>query len=173
MNIVLVEPEIPQNTGNIARTCAALAAELHLVHPLGFSVDDRSLRRAGLDYWHLLTVHHYDSLDHFLRQRAGSPLVLFSSRGTVPYTDVAYGHSTYLVFGGETAGLPADLFGANLGPVVRIPTVSEARCLNLSNAVAVAAYEAARQSGFVSLELTRPDGSLRSERYFDRRQSDD
>lgn len=168
MNIVLVEPEIPQNTGNIARTCAALAAELHLVHPLGFSVDDRSLRRAGLDYWHMLTVHHYDSLDHFLRERAGAPLVLFSSRGTIPYTDVAYEQSTYLVFGGETAGLPADLLGASFGPVARIPTVSEARCLNLSNAVAVAAYEAARQSGFASLELTRSNGRCLWERHSDK-----
>jgi tRNA (cytidine/uridine-2'-O-)-methyltransferase len=155
VNIVLVTPEIPQNTGNVARTCAALNAELHLVHPLGFAVDDRSLRRAGLDYWGLLTVHHYDSLDEFLELRAGSPLALFSSRGSIPYTDLPYPDDCYLVFGSETSGLPESLLSDPPGKVVRIPTIADARCLNLSNAVAVAAYEVVRQNGFAGLQTRR------------------
>ena len=155
MNIVLVEPEIPQNTGNIARTCAALSAELHLVHPLGFSVDARALRRAGLDYWHLLTVHHHDSLHAFLDRYAHEDLILFSSRGAVSYCEIDYRPDCYLLFGSETSGLPDALMEIAPGPIVRIPTVSKARCLNLSNAVAVAAYEVARQHGFAGLQTRR------------------
>lgn len=160
MHIVLVEPEIPQNTGNIARTCAALNAELHLVHPLGFSVDERSVRRAGLDYWSLLTVHEYESFPAFLSERSAGPTVFFTSKGDLPYTEVAYAGNCYLVFGSETNGLAAEVIESHTGPTVRIPTVAGARCLNLSNAVAVAAYEVVRQNGFVGLE-TRRSGARR------------
>jgi len=155
VNVVLVTPEIPQNTGNIARTCAALSADLHLVHPLGFSVDERSLRRAGLDYWDLLTIHHYGSLDEFLDRRKDARLVLYSSKGALPYTELAYPQDCYLVFGNETRGLPDRLLANAPGDVVRIPTVTDARCLNLSNAVAVAAYEVARQHRFAGLQTRR------------------
>ncbi|MFW5684742.1 MAG: tRNA (cytidine(34)-2'-O)-methyltransferase [Spirochaetota bacterium] len=153
MNVVLVEPEIPQNTGNIARTCAALGAELHLVHPLGFEVSERSVRRAGLDYWHLLTVHEYADWDDFVHRRDSHELVLFTSRGTTVYTDVKYGENSYLVFGCESRGLSEQILATDRSVSARIPTVTAARCLNLSNAVAVAAYEAARQSGFRDLSL--------------------
>ncbi len=155
MNIVLVEPEIPQNTGNVARTCAALGATLHLVHPLGFLLDDRSLRRAGLDYWHLLQVRHHCSYVDFLPGADPHQVVLFTSRSRVAYTQIEYSDDSYLVFGNESHGLPQEILNSHTGPVVRIPTVSEARCLNLSNAVAVAAYEAARQRDFAGLQMSR------------------
>lgn len=155
MNIVLVEPEIPQNTGNVARTCVALGATLHLVHPLGFLVDDRSLRRAGLDYWHLLRVRHHASYADFVLGVDPRELVLFTSRSRVAYTQIEYSHDAYLVFGSESHGLPEGILSSHTGPVVRIPTVSEARCLNLSNAVAVGAYEVARQAGFAGLQMSR------------------
>ncbi len=155
MNIVLVEPEIPQNTGNVARTCAAIGATLHLVHPLGFRVDDRAVRRAGLDYWHLVSVRHHQSLDAFLGELDPREVILFSSKAAVPFTEIDYPPSAYLVFGNETSGLPDRLIASHVGPVVRIPTVHGARCLNLSNAVAVGAYEAARQAGFAGLETSR------------------
>lgn len=156
MNIVLVEPEIPQNTGNVARTCAALGASLHLVHPLGFRVDERSVRRAGLDYWHLLPVHEHDSFAALTAAlTASQQVVLFSSRGATPYDEVDYEPDTWLVFGRETAGLPPQLIDEHTGPVARIPTVASARCLNLSNAVAVAAYEVARQHRFAGLQVNR------------------
>lgn len=155
IDLVLVHPEIPQNTGNVARTCAALGATLHLIHPLGFAVDERSVRRAGLDYWELLEVREYPSLDDFLERTRGRPLVLCSSFGGVVYTEIDYGREPMLLFGSETAGLPDWLLQSGVGPIARIPTVAEARCLNLSNAVAVVAYEAARQSGFRGLQLRR------------------
>jgi tRNA (cytidine/uridine-2'-O-)-methyltransferase len=156
VNIVLVEPEIPQNTGNVARTCAALGADLHLVHPLGFLVNERSVRRAGLDYWHLLRVHEHPSLDAFLASCGPEDhVILFSSKASVAYHEISYDPHAFLVFGRETAGLPDELLASHRGPVVRIPTVAPARCLNLSNAVAVGAYEAARQNGFTGLQQTR------------------
>ncbi len=145
LHVVLVEPEIPQNTGNVARTCAVVGAELHLVHPLGFCVDDASVRRAGLDYWHLLTVHEYDSLASFLAGHSRCHLYLFSTRGSTAHTAVAYPAESYLVFGKETEGLPEELIRAEIGEVVRIPIREQARCLNLSNAVAVGVFEALRQ----------------------------
>jgi tRNA (cytidine/uridine-2'-O-)-methyltransferase len=160
VHIVLVEPEIPQNTGNVARTCAALGADLHLVHPLGFSVDERAVRRAGLDYWHLVEVHEHASLASFLDSLApDEQVVLYTSRSSLAYTDVDYDPDAYLVFGRETTGLPDHLVDGHRGPVVRIPTVAEARCLNLSNAVAVGAYEAARQNAFAGLVVSPATGS--------------
>lgn len=160
LNIALIEPEIPQNTGNIARTCAATGARLHLVKPLGFAIDDRKLKRAGLDYWHLLDITYYDSLADFLRNPPG-PCTFFSSKGPRSYTEVHYPPDACLVFGKETAGLPEELLRTHADATVRLPMRSEARCLNLSNAVAVGAYEVLRQWQFAGLnahgELTRFD----------------
>jgi len=143
-----VEPEIPQNTGNVARTCAAVGADLHLVHPLGFRIDDASVRRAGLDYWDLLTVHEHDSLAAFLASLSDNNLYLFSTRGAVTHTAVEYRTESYLIFGKETRGLPDALIHSGIGEVVRIPIREAARCLNLSNAVAVGVFEVLRQWGY-------------------------
>ncbi|MFT8887729.1 MAG: tRNA (cytidine(34)-2'-O)-methyltransferase [Ethanoligenens sp.] len=156
LNIALIEPEIPQNTGNIARTCAATGARLHLVKPLGFAIDDAKLKRAGLDYWHLLDITYYDSLDDFLCHLPG-PCTFFSSKAPRAYTEVRYPQDACLVFGKETAGLPEDLLLAHADATVRLPMRAEARCLNLSNAVAVGAYEVLRQWEFSGL---RADGEL-------------
>lgn len=150
LHIALIEPEIPQNTGNVARTCAATGAALHLVRPLGFSVDDARLKRAGLDYWHLLDISYYDSLADFLA-RPPAPCFFFSSKAPRAYTEVRYPAAVCLVFGKETAGLPEELLAAHPDTTVRLPMRAQARCLNLSNAVAVGAYEALRQQAFPGL----------------------
>ncbi|MCL2106560.1 MAG: tRNA (cytidine(34)-2'-O)-methyltransferase [Oscillospiraceae bacterium] len=147
LHIVLVEPEIPQNTGNIARTCAATSACLHLVEPMGFRVDDAKLKRAGLDYWHLLPITYYPSLKAFFEQTCG-PYVYFSTKAARIHSEYSYPREVYLVFGKETSGLPEELLRANRENAVRLPMIHEARSLNLSNAVAVAAYEALRQWGY-------------------------
>lgn len=151
-NIVLVEPEIPANTGNVARTCAVTGCRLHLVKPLGFSIDDKHLKRAGLDYWHLLDVHIYECLDDFLA--ASDPGLLFyaTTKGEEPYTAVNYPAGAYLVFGKETKGLPGELLDSCPERCFRIPMRGEARSLNLSNSVAVIVFEAFRQHGFAGLE---------------------
>lgn len=151
LNIVLVEPEIPQNTGNIARTCAATGARLHLVKPLGFEIDDRRLKRAGLDYWWLLDVTVYEGLDDFFSRNRG-PFYYFSTKARNVYSDIAYPDGCYIVFGKETAGLPEELLKANPGTCVRLPMREEARSLNLSNTVAVGAFEVLRQWGFPELK---------------------
>ena len=150
-NIVLVEPEIPQNTGNIARSCAVTGSRLHLVGPMGFKIDDAKLRRAGLDYWHMLDITHYDSLDQFTRLCPGH-YILMTTKGRC-YTDFEYPKGAYLIFGKETAGLPAAFLAAHNGRLARIPQVDEARSLNLSNAVAVALFEALRRHGFPGMKL--------------------
>jgi len=147
LNLVLVEPEIPQNTGNIARTCSATGARLHLVEPMGFRVDDAKLKRAGLDYWHMLDITYYPNLDAFFQRNAG-PFFYFSTKAPRVYTEIAYPSQVYLVFGKETAGLPEDLLRANLGHAVRLPMLEGARSLNLSNSVAVGAFEVLRQWGW-------------------------
>lgn len=151
LHIVLVEPEIPQNTGNIARTCGALGADLHLVHPLGFSTSDRYLKRAGLDYWHLLKVHHHDSLQAFLNDYGNENLYFVSKKAPLRYDHISYPDRLFLLFGKETAGLPEGLLRMHRDTTVRIPMVAEARSLNLSNAVAIMAYEAYRQHDFPGL----------------------
>ena len=155
MRIVLVEPEIPGNTGNIARLCAGTGMELHLVRPLGFSTDDKYLKRAGLDYWHLVQVFYHDSIDELLRAQTGTPFYFFSTKAAKIYTEVSYGEGDFLVFGKETAGLPEALLRTHWDTTVRIPMRSEARSMNLSNAVAVAAYEALRQLSFPGLQTVR------------------
>ena len=150
LNIVLVEPEIPQNTGNIARTCAAVNARLHLIEPLGFSVDDRSLKRAGLDYWHFLDISYYKSLDDFFEKNSGE-YFFFTTKALNRHTDASYPDNAYLFFGKETAGLPEELLKDNPDKCVRIPMQNEARSLNLSNAVAVGVYEVLRQWDYPEL----------------------
>lgn len=149
LNLVLVEPEIPQNTGNIARTCALTGARLHLVGPMGFRIDDRKLKRAGLDYWHLLDITYYDCLDDFFAKNGG-PFFYFSTKARHMHTEIAYPDGAYLVFGKETAGLPEPLLKQNPDACVRIPMLDhpDARSLNLSNSVAIGVYEVLRQWGF-------------------------
>ena len=151
LNIVLVEPQIPENTGNIARTCAVTGARLHLVHPLGFEVTDKHLKRAGLDYWHLLDITYYDDLADFFAKNSG-PFFYFTSKGRHRHTDVTYPDGSYLVFGREDAGLPERLLFENPDHCVRMPMRKGVRCLNLSNSVAVGVYEALRQWDFADLE---------------------
>lgn len=146
----MVEPQIPQNTGNVARTCAATGARLHLVGPLGFKIDDKKLKRAGLDYWHLLDVYIYDSLEEFFYKNKG-PFFYFSTKAKNKYSDIAYPSRCYLVFGKETAGLNEKLIHENMDNSVRIPMIDMARSLNLSNSVAIAVYEVLRQWEFPNL----------------------
>lgn len=159
LNIVLIEPEIPQNTGNIARTCAATGARLHLVEPMGFKIDDKKLKRAGLDYWHLLDITYYKSTEEFFTKNNDGTFFYFSTKAKHNHTQVAYPDKTFIVFGKETAGLPEELLYANPETTVRIPMISDARSLNLSNAVAIGTYEVLRQWGFPSL---LEKGQLRS-----------
>lgn len=151
LNIVLVEPQIPQNTGNVARTCAVTGARLHLVGPMGFTIDDKKLKRAGLDYWPQLDITYYQGLSVFLATNPG-PFYYFSSKATHRHTDVSYPDGAYLVFGREDAGLPEELLAANPDSCVRIPMRRGERCLNLSNSVAIGVYEALRQWDFADLE---------------------
>ncbi len=145
LNIVLVEPEIPQNTGNIARTCAATGARLHIVKPMGFAIDDKKLKRAGLDYWYLLDITYYENLSDFFERTKGGTYYYFSTKAPQKYTDIHYPDSVYIVFGKETKGLPEKLLYDNPDTTVRIPMISEARSLNLSNSAAIAVYEILRQ----------------------------
>ena len=151
LNIVMVEPEIPQNAGNGARTCAATGARLHLVGPMGFAIDDKKLKRAGLDYWHLLDITYYENLDAFFGQNEGE-FFFFTTKAPAAYTETAYPDGAYLFFGKETAGLPESLLAANKERCVRIPMRGEARSLNLSNSIAVGVYEVLRQWGFPALQ---------------------
>ncbi len=147
INIVLHEPEIPQNTGNIARTCAVTGASLHLIEPLGFEIDSAKLKRAGLDYWDKLDIHIYSSLDDFFEKNEGN-FFYFSTKAKKSFSEVKYDSNVYLIFGKETKGLPESLVNANPDTAVRIPMKSDLRCLNLSNSVAVAVYEALRQNSY-------------------------
>lgn len=151
LNIVLVEPQIPQNTGNIARTCAATGARLHLVEPLGFTVDDTKLKRAGLDYWHLLDITYYKNLDDFFAKNPG-PFFYFSTKAPRIYANCSFPDNSYLVFGREDAGLPETLLHQNQDSCLRVPMRAEARSLNLSNTVALAVYEVLRQWDFPELK---------------------
>ena len=151
LNLVLVEPEIPQNTGNIARTCAVTGAALHLVRPMGFEPESSKLKRAGLDYWDKLDITYYDSIYDFLDKHGDDALFLFTTKAEKTHCDVDYPKKTFLLFGKETAGLPLWLIEKYSDTAVRIPMRDELRCLNLSNAVAVGAYEYLRQYGFENL----------------------
>lgn len=150
INIVMVEPQIPQNTGNIARTCAATGAKLHLVEPMGFEIDDKKLKRAGLDYWHLLDIHIYKNIDEFFSKNEG-PFFYFSTKAKNKHSDITYPDKCYLVFGKETAGLDEKLLHDNMDKTVRIPMIDQARSLNLSNSVAIGVYEVLRQWNYPEL----------------------
>jgi tRNA (cytidine/uridine-2'-O-)-methyltransferase len=152
LNIVLVEPEIPQNTGNIARTCAATGAVLHLIEPLGFDISASAVKRAGLDYWNLVDVRVYSSLEDFFQRNPVEQMRLFSTKAPRSYTEADYGENCYLLFGKETKGLPEAFLAEHYEDCVRIPMREEARSLNLSNSVAVAVFEALRQQNFPHLK---------------------
>lgn len=152
LNVVLVEPEIPQNTGNIARTCAATGSVLHLVKPLGFDISERAVRRAGLDYWHLVDVRVYENLDELFEKNDIRQMRLFSTKAPRAYTEADYADGCFLFFGRETRGLPEAFLEAHSESCVRIPMRTEARSLNLSNSVAVGVFEALRQQNFPHLQ---------------------
>ena len=158
-NVVLIEPEIPQNTGNIARTCAATDTVLHLVKPLGFSIDEKAVKRAGLDYWDKLTIKVYENLADFYEQneqnvKDGATMYYASTKAAKVYSDVSYKDGDYLLFGKETKGIDEAVLAANYESTVRIPMWGEIRSLNLSNSVAIVLYEALRQVGFEHFTLT-------------------
>ena len=164
LHIVLVNPEIPQNTGNIARTCAATGAKLHLIEPLGFELSDRDLKRAGLDYWHMMTYEVHESWEAFLSAYPGARMHYATTKAPRDYCAAQYGPEDFLVFGRETKGLDEELLAANYDRCIRIPMRPDARSLNLSNSVAIVLYEALRQLGFPGLSgqghlhHTQPEG---------------
>ena len=152
INIVLCEPEIPQNTGNIARTCAATGASLHLIRPLGFEIDNAKLKRAGLDYWDKLDITFYDGLEDFYAKNPGICVYYFSTKAKHKYSDIDYPDDAWIMFGKETKGLPEELLFANPDTCVRIPMRDHLRSLNLSNSVAIAVYEILRQRDFEGMQ---------------------
>ncbi len=153
LNIVLHEPEIPANTGNIGRTCVAAGARLHLIKPLGFQINEKALKRAGLDYWHKLDVRVYDNYEDFLKKNPGAVIYMATTKGRHVYSEVSYEPDCYIMFGKESAGIPEEILVEHPDRAIRIPMLSEIRSLNLSNSVAVVLYEALRQNHFVQLEL--------------------
>ena len=153
INIVLYCPEIPQNTGNISRTCAVTGARLHIIKPIGFEISDRTLKRAGLDYWDKLSVTYYESYEDFISKNKGAVMYYFSAKGKNLYTDILYPDDVYLVFGRESVGLPPELIAANEDKTLKLPMLPAVRCLNISNTVAVAVYEVLKQDNFDGLVL--------------------
>ena len=151
-NIVLAEPEIPENTGNISRTCAVTGSALHLVRPLGFSTDDKHLKRAGLDYWQYLNVTYYDSFEEVERKATGTRFYLATTHAIRSYASIEYRDGDFLVFGKETAGLGEALLASRMDRTIRIPMRDDRRSLNLSNSVAIVLYEALRQNGFAGMQ---------------------
>lgn len=152
LNIVLVEPEIPQNCGNIARTCAATGSRLHLIRPLGFDISDKAVKRAGLDYWHLVDVRDYENLDDFFAKNDVQQMWCLSTKAPRSYTEATFRDGCYLFFGKETKGLPEEFLKQHRDSCIRLPMRSQARSLNLSNSVAIAVYEALRQLDFPGLQ---------------------
>lgn len=157
LNIVLVEPQIPQNTGNISRTCAVTGAKLHLIRPFGFEISDKHLKRAGLDYWDKLNISYYDNIDDFFEKNSNGSFCYFTTKGRKVHSEVAYPDNCYLIFGREDKGLPEKLLYENPENCARIPMRNELRSLNLSNSVAVAVYEVLRQWNYPDLSR---EGSL-------------
>ena len=151
LNIVLVEPEIPQNCGNIARTCAATGCRLHLIRPLGFDISEKAVKRAGLDYWHLVEVFDYENLDDFFAKNDVKQMWCLSTKAPKCYTEAAFSDECYLFFGKETKGLPEDFLENHRESCIRLPMRQEARSLNLSNSVAITVYEALRQLNYPGL----------------------
>lgn len=152
LNIVLVEPEIPQNCGNIARTCAATGCRLHLIHPLGFDISEKAVKRAGLDYWHMVEVYEYQSLSDFFEKNRVEQMWCLSTKAPQSYTKAHFQDECFLFFGKETKGLPEDFLADHYESCIRIPMRSDARSLNLSNAVAITVFEALRQLDFPHLQ---------------------
>lgn len=157
MHIVLHQPEIPANTGNIGRTCVATGASLHLIEPLGFHLDEKSVKRAGMDYWHQLDVTRYINYGDFKRQHSGARIWYATTKAKQIYTDVQYGPEDFIMFGKESAGIPEEILAQHVESCIRIPMLPGIRSLNLSNSVAVVLYEALRQQRFEQMQLT---GSL-------------
>lgn len=153
MNIVLHEPEMPANTGNIGRTCVATGARLHLIEPMGFRINDKTVKRAGLDYWDKLDVRTYVSYEDFLAKNPGAKVYMATTKSKQTYTDVRYEEDCYIMFGKESAGIPEEILLENKENCVRIPMLDDIRSLNLSNSVAIVLYEALRQQGFESFQL--------------------
>ena len=153
MNIVLLEPEIPANTGNIGRTCVATGTKLHLIKPLGFSLDEKQLKRAGMDYWKDLDVTTYLDFEELLEKNPGAKIYYATTKAPQTYTDVHYEEDCYIMFGKESAGIPEEILKANPDTCVRIPMIGETRSLNLSNSVAIVLYEALRQNQFDHMKL--------------------
>ncbi|MDY3249887.1 MAG: tRNA (cytidine(34)-2'-O)-methyltransferase [Candidatus Choladocola sp.] len=157
LNIVLHEPEIPANTGNIGRTCVATGTTLHLIEPLGFSLSEKALKRAGMDYWPQLDVRCYLDYEEFLEKNPGAKIYMATTKGRNVYTEVSYEPDCYIMFGKESAGIPEEILHEHPDTCVRIPMIGETRSLNLSNSVAIVLYEALRQNGFDQMKL---QGSL-------------
>ncbi|MGN0515122.1 MAG: tRNA (uridine(34)/cytosine(34)/5-carboxymethylaminomethyluridine(34)-2'-O)-methyltransferase TrmL [Lachnospiraceae bacterium] len=153
LNIVLLEPEMPANTGNIGRTCVATNTRLHLIEPLGFHINDKMLKRAGLDYWDKLDVTVYDNYEDFLQRNPGAKIYMATTKAPKPYTHVHYEPDCYIMFGKESAGIPENILLENQETCVRIPMVGDIRSLNLSNSVAIVLYEALRQNNFEDMNL--------------------
>jgi len=153
LNIVLHEPEIPANTGNIGRTCVATGTRLHLIKPLGFDISDKAVKRAGLDYWPKLDVTVYESYEDFLERNPGAKIYYATTKGPQTYVDVHYEEDCFIMFGKESAGIPEEILKANPDTCVRIPMIGETRSLNLSNSVAIVLYEALRQNHFDHMKL--------------------
>ena len=153
LNIVLYEPEIPANTGNIGRTCVATGTRLHLIEPLGFLINDKMLKRAGMDYWDKLDVHTYVSYEDFLQKNPGAKIYMATTKSKQTYTDVHYEDDCYIMFGKESAGIPEEILKEHPDTCVRIPMLGETRSLNLSNSVAIVLYEALRQNSFDHMTL--------------------
>ena len=153
MNIVLLEPEIPANTGNIGRTCVATGSALHLIEPLGFVLDEKHVRRAGMDYWYELELYRYVDFDDFLSKNKDARLIFASTKGTFCYSDFSFNANDFIVFGKESAGIPEEILKQNPETTIRIPMIGETRSLNLSNSVAIVLYEALRQTGFEGLKM--------------------
>lgn len=154
INICLIEPEIPQNTGNISRTCAVTGASLHIVKPMGFEITSAKLKRAGLDYWDKLDLHFYDNIKSFFEKNQGENMFFFSQKGKHCYSDIPYPERVFIIFGKESAGLSSEILNANIDRTLRIPMISATRSLNLSNAVAIATYEILRQRDFDKLKCS-------------------
>ena len=154
LNVVLYEPEIPQNTGNIGRTCVAAGARLHLIEPLGFKLGEKQIKRAGLDYWDHLDVISYVNYADFLVRNPGAHIYYATTKAPRPYTDIAYEEDCYLMFGRESAGIPEEILIHHEADCIRIPMAGEFRSLNLANSVAIVVYEALRQNGFAQLQQT-------------------
>jgi tRNA (cytidine/uridine-2'-O-)-methyltransferase len=153
LNIVLFEPEIPANTGNIGRTCVATGTRLHLIEPLGFRLNEKDIKRAGMDYWQYLDVTTYINYEEFLQKNPGAKIYMATTKGKHVYSDVTFEEDCYIMFGKESAGIPEEILVKHPDECIRIPMIGETRSLNLSNSVAVVLYEALRQNGFADMKL--------------------